>query len=157
METKRCPRCGETKPHVEFYVMKNGNLTGWCKKCTNEDQRQRYQDPEWAAKRKAYRREWGKKNVRALRARRYGLTEQEYDEKLESQGGRCAICGDDVPLQIDHDHDCCARESSSCGECNRGLLCHGCNVGIGRFKDDPDRLIAAAEYLRKWKKVDADV
>jgi hypothetical protein len=29
----------------------------------------------------------------------------------------------------------------------RGLLCAGCNVGIGHFKERPHALIAAASYV----------
>lgn len=151
---KRCPKCSQTKPHAEFYTLKNGNPSGWCKQCVNADQRQRYEDPEWAEKRKAYRREWGQnpENKRKRRAKAYSLTLEQYDEKVASQGGRCAICGDEAALQVDHDHTCCATEASSCGECNRDMLCPSCNVGISRFQDDPERLIAAAKYLRKWKR-----
>lgn len=29
-----------------------------------------------------------------------------------------------------------------------GLLCQHCNMAIGQFDDDPDRMIAAANYLK---------
>lgn len=72
--------------------------------------------------------------------RRYGITVEKYDALLAEQGGGCAICHE-VPkkvLRVDHDH--------GTGEV-RGLLCHQCNVGLGFFKDDPERLRSAVEYL----------
>jgi len=53
----------------------------------------------------------------------------------------CAICGetDISKLCIDHCHKTLII---------RGVLCNDCNLGIGRFKDNPDLLVAAAKYLK---------
>lgn len=56
----------------------------------------------------------------------------------------CAICGlngGDRGLFLDHDH-----ETGSF----RGWLCHGCNAGVGHFRDDPDLLGRAIAYLEKY-------
>lgn len=37
---------------------------------------------------------------------------------------------------------------NACGRCIRGLLCSRCNVGLGNFRDRPDLLLKAVEYLR---------
>lgn len=76
--------------------------------------------------------------------RLYGITAEEYAELADSQGWRCAICGEVDPrgraLFVDHDHET---------EEIRGLLCSGCNLGIGNFEDDPERLLMAAMYLKE--------
>lgn len=54
------------------------------------------------------------------------------------QGGRCAVCGEEKKLHVDHCHDT--------GKV-RGMLCFACNTGIGKLKDDPDLLLAAHRYL----------
>lgn len=33
----------------------------------------------------------------------------------------------------------------------RGLLCHCCNTGLGLFKDNPDLLMKARDYLYECK------
>lgn len=67
---------------------------------------------------------------------KHGLTVDE--ARAHRDGKSCEICGSVDRLHVDHDH--------GTGEI-RGVLCHGCNTGIGLFGDDPARLIAAAEYL----------
>lgn len=79
----------------------------------------------------------------------YGISKVEYDAMWERQGGRCLICGRlettfsvdgrHFSLNVDHDH--------VTGEI-RGLLCTGCNRGIGFLQDDAELLDRAAEYLR---------
>ncbi|MFE1046333.1 endonuclease VII domain-containing protein [Streptomyces olivaceus] len=74
----------------------------------------------------------------------YGITLAQYNMILEAQGGVCAICKETCHtgrnLAVDH-----------CHATNRvrGLLCGHCNQGIGKFRDDPSRLMAAIDYLTK--------
>lgn len=75
--------------------------------------------------------------------RQYGISLDEYNEMLENQRYKCAICGneDEVEgrrLAIDH-----------CHETNkiRGLLCGKCNRGLGLFYDNIDLLEKAKQYL----------
>lgn len=51
----------------------------------------------------------------------------------------CAVCGSFERLVVDH--------SYITGEV-RGVLCSNCNCGLGFFGDSPERLEAAAQYLR---------
>lgn len=76
---------------------------------------------------------------------RYGITPEQYDELLEQQSCVCAICEGTNPsghrLAVDHDHITGAV---------RGLLCHACNAGVGKLRDDPGLLRAAATYLEEY-------
>ncbi len=73
---------------------------------------------------------------------RYGLTWDEYHEMLNAQDCCCAICGQHPevvgPLVIDHDH--------LYGKV-RGLLCNGCNLALGHFRDDLLTVSRARAYL----------
>lgn len=84
-----------------------------------------------------------RKRVRHLR-HRYGIEYVQHVALAEKQDGRCAICDRFVGLRglvLDHQHVSGAV---------RALLCPGCNFGLGSFGDDPDRLEAAARYLRSF-------
>ncbi len=77
---------------------------------------------------------------------KYGITGEDYTRMHKQQGGLCAICKKPETmsrsdrLSVDHCH--------TTGKV-RGLLCANCNNGLGRFKDDPAALNAAARYIRK--------
>ncbi|SFF46060.1 Recombination endonuclease VII [Blastococcus tunisiensis] len=57
---------------------------------------------------------------------------------LRDQDGLCAICRVAPAVHVDHDHETGAV---------RALLCFNCNGGLGQFRDDPDVLRAAADYV----------
>lgn len=73
-------------------------------------------------------------------ARKLGITRQKYWEMVESQDWRCFICKE-IPKILVPDH--CHTSGNF-----RGLICSHCNSGLGFFKDNPERLAAAIEYLR---------
>src|SRR5262245_7137445 len=78
------------------------------------------------------------------RARRYGLSLEEFRAILERQGNACAICRQSgVRLYIDHCH--VTRRV-------RRLLCGKCNTGLGFFRDDPVLLRAAADYIEEMRR-----
>ena len=77
---------------------------------------------------------------------RFGFTEDSFFELYHAQNESCAICGlhnDDSKyvrnLHIDHCHETGLV---------RGLLCHGCNTGLGAFSDDVKLLEEAVKYLK---------
>lgn len=78
----------------------------------------------------------------------YGLTPEDYGEMLGEQKGGCSICGTKEPggarkvFAVDHCH--------KTGKI-RGLLCAVCNLGLGKFKDSPELLYAAIQYLEDAK------
>lgn len=75
---------------------------------------------------------------------RYGMPLAEYMQRLNQQGGVCAICkrppsaSRHGTLAVDHDHN---------NGIVRGLLCHRCNTGLGHFDDNPPTVLKAHLYL----------
>lgn len=133
MNMYHCTKCGIAKPANKFTLEKNGTYRRkQCHECRNNA--------------KVYKPE---RRRELMLKRFYGLTTEQYNDKLVQQEYSCAICGTKHNLEIknnkgilvvDHDHDTNQV---------RDLLCHACNMGLGKFKDNPELLKLAAEYLRK--------
>lgn len=176
---KTCARCHLLKPLAAFTrmaQMKDG-YHYYCRDCKNSDPKlfaYRRSDKNLRAmaeynaahraERSASTKRWAAANPRKNKNREiyaaHGITIEVYERMLAEQGGGCAICGatPDSPsnngrkrLCVDHDHTCCPATSirRSCGKCVRGLLCSGCNTGLGSLRDDPALLGAAISYLRR--------
>jgi hypothetical protein len=171
VESKRCRICGQVKPLGDFYRasgMRDGHRSE-CKPCFGAQAKSRYEsdptrstraveratvwrrdNPERSA---AYQAEYRQRpeRKRAMRdlyyRRTYGVSADEVDAMLEAQGGGCAICGSTperlASLHLDHDHEH--------GHL-RGLLCVSSNQGLGQFRDDPELLGRAIEYLRRTRR-----
>ena len=131
MDTKFCKDCGQTKPLDDFY-----------KNRTQAQGRQAYCKPCWRLRSQATYKRINYRHHRTSRLRKlYGITMDDYDQLLAAQGGGCAICGgadEGRNLAVDHCHD---------NSKVRGLLCRACNQGLGQFRDRPDLLNKAAQYL----------
>jgi len=127
---KICFKCKQEKSKNEFdlYPSRPDGLHAWCVQC-----------------RRKYQRENNRKNTILYR---HGITVAQYELMLKSQNGVCAICGQSETavsyekiqsLSIDHNHKTLKT---------RGLLCDRCNKGLGYFRDNPEFLEKAAQYLR---------
>ena len=100
------------------------------------------------------KKNWQKISV-AESLRTLAITNDQYNEFKFEQNNKCSICkeeetrkgrgGEICRLCIDHCH--------KTGKV-RALLCHSCNTGIGKFKDDIVLLQKAIEYLKKHNHVE---
>jgi hypothetical protein len=73
----------------------------------------------------------------------YGLSLDDYTQLLNAQDGKCAICKREPgghALSVDHNH--------VTGRI-RGLLCKGCNTGLGMLQDSLTVIQAAATYIQQ--------
>lgn len=133
---KRCSKCKKMRS-LDDFSKRNGVPDGKrydCKYCVNDRKpKQRSSEP-------------GVRKNNKLK-QKYNITLSDYNKIVESQKGCCAICGTHVSklkrdLDIDHNH--------ITGKI-RKLLCTNCNRGLGWFKDNPELLRKAANYLCQHK------
>jgi len=139
---KMCILCKTAKPFEDFYdglkakkqryATNKKYLHSRCKECDHARVRIYH---------KNNRTKVTKRQLISHRRRRYGLTEEQYNNMILSQNNLCAICNKpskNKALNIDHNH--------TTGKV-RGLLCHNCNLAIGLFKEDISVFTSAIKYL----------
>lgn len=126
--TKKCTTCKQYRPKKDFSPHKGrrDGLQSICCICRRDQEN--------------LRRRNGKAHITWIKTK-YGLSLQAYELLVQQQQGVCAICGQLCVLGrlcVDHNHTTHKV---------RGLLCNSCNTGLGYFKDNPQLLEAAAQYL----------
>ena len=123
VDEKRCPKCDLVlaAPLFASNPVSGDGLHSWCRECTRLRQIER----------------------------KYNITPERYREMAKA-GCQIRGCGSTENLHVDHDHSCCPGEYS-CGACVRSLLCPPHNQGLGNFKDDPEALRAAADYVERHR------
>jgi len=138
--THTCTACKEEKPLSAFSVSKTqrpGKPFPRCTSCRvayNKEYRKNNKEKVLAIERKS--------KIKAT----YGITIEQYENMLEKQNGKCAICFTKNPggrtrmFFIDHCHNTGSV---------RGLLCMRCNTGLGLFLDNPKFLLNAISYLKE--------
>ncbi len=148
---RACDRCQRS---FEVSVM-NRSLSWRCSECqvAHKAEYHRRYNQDNAEKIARQRAEYGA-TPEAQRVRRdrsfvvnYGITLEEYEQRLLKQEFRCLLCGREHDegggrtgrLHVDHNHET--------GEV-RGLLCARCNRTIGLADEDPDLLERMASYVR---------
>jgi hypothetical protein len=112
---------------------------------TRAKMRERYADPEKRAAHLEYCKQRYANDPLLTRRyklkQEYGITLEQFEAMRDAQGGCCAICEEPFSKTPHVDH-CHATGNV------RALLCGGCNTGLGRFRDNPEHMEAAARYVR---------
>ena len=127
--TKQCRTCDVCKPEEDFYKDGAGRKSQ-CKTCQNAYKQTRRKSNKDISRHESF-------------IQKYGITLDQWNQRFADQLGRCKICRAALPergtmVHTDHCHNH--------GEV-RGILCHHCNTGLGKFKDNPATLRRAAEYI----------
>jgi hypothetical protein len=158
---KYCSGCNTTKNLKEFGV-DNSEKDGHrfqCKICRNAKQRIysknnieliKERNSKKSESRKLYYKSAKgiESSRRAHLKRMFGMTLEEYNEKLFSQEGVCEIC---KKFKVHSNHNFLAVDHCHNTNKIRGLLCYACNSGLGHFADNEEILNNAIKYLNKYK------
>jgi len=123
MYVVKCSKCNEN--HIRNAKhLKQGQEAQDCKY---------YKPPNWS----------GLEREDNIMRKKYGISTDDFETLLAFQGGGCAICSKPISklrrrMNIDHNHTTNKV---------RGILCSGCNTGLGHLGDTIDGLKKALYYL----------
>lgn len=155
INTKQCKKCKEIKDLTCFSVDKfnRDGLRSKCKKCRSLDSKEWHKNNK--EKVKINSAQWYKNNPEKALERslkqRYNISLETFKKLLSNQNNVCAICqqsetaidtrlGKPRMLAVDHCH--------TTGKV-RGLLCTGCNAALGFIKENAERALKLANYIKQ--------
>ena len=127
---KKCSKCKIVKPYSEFVKdrSKKDGHRFHCNTCLKE-----------------YYQKNRVEKLDKARTRNYGISREEYDQKILDQNNACEICK--LPF-VPHKNPCVDHNHTTLAV--RGLLCTHCNSGLGHFKESIDIMKSAQEYIKKY-------
>jgi hypothetical protein len=128
---KTCKVCGVEKNISDFYTGRKD-----CKDCKNIAARKRWKENIEASDR------YKKRSRERAKERRYGITQEQFDQMLLDQNNKCKICDIEFKNTKDTHIDHCHNTNYV-----RGLLCNGCNMALGQFYDNVELMNNAIKYL----------
>ena len=161
----KCTKCNALLTLDNWTVGARKQFKKYCNSCSNQISTQWKKDnPE---KVKLQKNNWTKNNKDKVKQHKanlsletikkhrlkssYNLSIEDFYAMYEESNKSCSICNKPLEIHtqnksimacVDHDH--------VTGKV-RGILCNGCNRGIGFLQDSPTLLNKAAEYLFKYK------
>ncbi|WP_188128382.1 endonuclease VII domain-containing protein [Propionispora hippei] len=118
---KKCKGCGKELPLTEYGRNSQGRQ-GYHSRCRT------------CRKSESYKR-------------LYGISLEDAQRILDSQGGVCALCGYPLDLTVGNDRNACVDHCHSTGKI-RGILCRSCNGAIGKLGDSVEAMQKVINYLQ---------
>lgn len=142
-----CNKCVDWKPLSEFHKDKRRpyGAAMYCKTCTNRITRENHKSRYAPGKprHKMYSRKCKNHQLK----RDYGISLEDYEKILSSQGGKCDICK--TELCYDKGPNLAHLDHCHSSQAIRGILCVRCNKGLGYLQDSEDIIQGAIRYLEK--------
>lgn len=132
------------RDHKNFGVDNRGGR--FCITC-REDRSKKWKQDNPEGRKEHQHRHYVKhaKQVRDYDLKRLGWSLEKFNDQLQIQGNKCAICEKELigPRQA------CADHKHSTTPVPRDILCQSCNKGLGNFKDCIRFLLKAVAYLER--------
>ena len=164
----RCKQCrSETRKRIYYKDQENSIKKSVAWKKNNRDhynawvREDRKKNPEkYLSYERKSRKKSGSRRITLEIIRMHKLTLEKYEQMLKDSNNLCYICKKQETRKARTKGNICRLSVDHCYTCEdkgtyvvRGLLCHACNTGIGKFKDNIELLKNAINYLENHKHV----
>lgn len=153
--TKRCPRCGETKPTAEFHKNKarKDGIAPYCKDCARVYNQEKQYQIKWQKKNRdkvyGYNAKWRERNperwreinnngkYRGRSRAAVSWPKGGWELLLGFYNSRCLKCG--VVDRLELDHVIPLSQGGDHALWNAQILCRSCNASKGSRRSDDYR------------------